>query len=150
MADSFMAAVGEPDIKGKLNKGHKAGNKTFKVHLDGYNQLPYLTGKEEKGSRKEFFYFSDDAELIGLRYNDWKAVFMEQRAHRFDVWRDPFFVFRLQKKYFIFVKLFGLGYLDFGDSNLFRSSMKRRSRKPNTVLPRLKRQWRKKSSRSPA
>jgi arylsulfatase len=85
---TLMAAVGESDIKEKLKKGHKAGNKTFKVHLDGYNQLPYLTGKEEKGPRKEFFYFSDDAELIGLRYNDWKAVFMEQRAHRFDVWRD--------------------------------------------------------------
>jgi len=94
---TLMAAVGEPDIKGKLKKGHKAGNKTFKVHLDGYNQLPYLTGKEEKGSRKEFFYFSDDAELIGLRYNDWKAVFMEQRAHRFDVWRDPFVVLRAPK-----------------------------------------------------
>ena len=94
---TLMAAVGDPDIKGKLKKGHKAGNKTFKVHLDGYNQLPYLTGKEEKGSRKEFFYFSDDAELMGLRYNDWKAVFMEQRAHRFDVWRDPFVVLRSPK-----------------------------------------------------
>jgi len=94
---TLMAAVGDPDIKGKLKKGHKADKKTFKVQLDGYNQLANLTGKEEKGARKEFFYFSDDAELMGLRYNDWKMVFMEQRARRFDVWLEPLVVLRAPK-----------------------------------------------------
>ena len=59
---------GDPDIKDKLLKGHAAGGKTFKVHLDGYNQLPYLTGKQPKSARKEFFYFNDDGELVGVRY----------------------------------------------------------------------------------
>ena len=54
--------------------------KNFKVHLDGYNFLPYLTGKNEKGPRNEIFYFSDDGDLTALRYNDWKVIFMEQRA----------------------------------------------------------------------
>jgi len=78
-------------------KGHKAGARTFKVHLDGYNFLPYLTGKEKKGPRKEFFYFNDDGQLVGLRYNDWKLVFMEQRAHYFDVWSEPFVTLRVPK-----------------------------------------------------
>ena len=77
---TFLAVAGEPDIAEKLKKGHKAGDKTFKVHLDGYNLLPYLTGQEPKSPRIEFFYFSDDGDLTGLRYDNWKIVFMEQRA----------------------------------------------------------------------
>lgn len=92
---TFLAAAGDPDIKEKLLKGYRAGNKNFKVHLDGYNFLPYLTGKEEAGPRHEFFYFSDDGLLTGLRYNDWKVVFAEQRAHGFNVWREPFVVLRV-------------------------------------------------------
>jgi len=84
---TLMAAVGEPDIKEKLKKGHKAAGKTFKNHLDGYNFLPYLTGKETVGPRKEFFYFNDDAQLTGLRYNRWKLVFMKQDAETQEVWR---------------------------------------------------------------
>jgi len=94
---TLLAAAGEPNVKEKLLKGHKAGARTFKVHLDGYNFLPYLTGKEKKGPRKEFFYFNDDGQLVGLRYNDWKLVFMEQRAHYFDVWSEPFVTLRVPK-----------------------------------------------------
>ena len=68
-------------IKEKLLKGYQAGSKTFKVHLDGYNQLPYLTGQQERGARKEFIYFNDDGDLVALRYENWKVVFEEQRAH---------------------------------------------------------------------
>ena len=88
---TFLAMAGEPDIKEKLKKGHKAGEKTFKVHLDGYNLLPYLTGNEKAGPRKEFFYFSDDGDLVAVRYDNWKAVFAQQRAPgTMLVWGEPF------------------------------------------------------------
>src|SRR5688572_18966631 len=69
---TFLAAVGEPEIKEKLVKGHAAGAKTFKVHLDGYNITDYLSGKAED-PRKEFIYFVDDGSLVGLRYQQWKV-----------------------------------------------------------------------------
>ena len=94
---TLMAAVGETDIKEKLEQGHQAGSKTFKVHLDGYNFLPHLTGKQENGPRREFFYFNDDGELVGLRFNQWKLVFAEQRKHFFDVWSEPFVQLRIPK-----------------------------------------------------
>ena len=94
---TLMAAVGEPDVKDKLKKGHRADGKNFKVHLDGYNFLPHMTGEEKKGPRKEFFYFSDGGQLVGLRYNNWKLVFAEQRKHYFDVWSEPFVTLRLPK-----------------------------------------------------
>ena len=94
---TLMAAAGDPDIKEELKKGHKAAGKTFRVHLDGYNFLPHLTGKEAKGPRKEFFYFNDDAQLTSLRYNRWKAVFLEQRAEGQAVWRDMWMPLRAPK-----------------------------------------------------
>ncbi|WP_292387877.1 arylsulfatase [Methanosarcina sp. UBA5] len=95
---TLLAAAGEPDIKEKLKKGYKAGNKTFKVHLDGYNLVPYLTGKEKKSPRIEFFYFSDDGDLVALRYDNWKMVFMEQRAvGTLRVWAEPFIPLRVPK-----------------------------------------------------
>lgn len=84
---TLMAAAGETDIKEKLKKGYKAGGKTYKNYLDGYNFLPYLTGKEKTGPRREFFYFNDDAQLTGLRFNRWKLVFMKQDAEGQEVWR---------------------------------------------------------------
>lgn len=75
---TFLAAAGNDKVKDELLKGKTIGDKTYKVHLDGYNMLPYLTGKEEKGAREELFYFSDDGELMALRYNDWKITFMKQ------------------------------------------------------------------------
>ena len=94
---TIMAAVGEADINEKLKKGHKAGNKTFKVHLDGENFLPYLSGDTQEGPRKDYFYFDDGGQLLGLRYNKWKIVFAEQRAKTWDVWSEPFVKLRLPK-----------------------------------------------------
>ncbi len=95
---TLLAAAGEPDIKEKLKKGHKAGDKTFKLHLDGYNFLPYFKGDEEKGPRVEFFYFSDDGDLTAFRYDNWKVVFMEQRvAGTMQIWAEPFVVLRIPK-----------------------------------------------------
>ncbi len=71
---TFLAAAGQDDVKEKLLEGYTVGDKTFKVHLDGYNFLPHLIGENEKGPRKEIFYFSDDGDLTALRYNDWKLI----------------------------------------------------------------------------
>jgi arylsulfatase len=94
---TFLAAAGEPDIKSKLKQGGvSAIDRTYKVHLDGYNFLPYLTGQEETGPRKDIFYFSDDGDLTALRYQDWKVIFMEQRAEAtFQAWREPFVTLRI-------------------------------------------------------
>ncbi|MCF6169746.1 MAG: arylsulfatase [Bacteroidales bacterium] len=93
---TFLAAAGQDDVKEKLLEGYTIGDKTYKVHLDGYNMLPYLTGKEEKGARKELFYFSDDGDLTALRYDDWKLIFMEQRAEgTLLTWAEPFTPLRI-------------------------------------------------------
>lgn len=94
---TLMAAVGEPDIKNKLLKGYSAGGKTYKVHLDGYNLLPWLTGKSDEKSwpREEFFYWNDDGQLVAMRFNRWKLVFMEQQADKFGVWMYPFVQLRI-------------------------------------------------------
>ena len=91
---TLLAAAGVPDIKEKLLQGHAAGDKTFKVHLDGYNQLDYLSGKSPKGKRDEFFYFSDDGDLLAVRYQRLKIHFMIQEATGIDVWRHPFTTLR--------------------------------------------------------
>ncbi|MEN8139994.1 MAG: arylsulfatase [Thermodesulfobacteriota bacterium] len=89
---TFLAAAGEPNIKANLKKGKvKAIGRKYKVHLDGYNFLPYLTGQAKESPRKEIFYFSDDGDLTALRYQDWKAIFMEQRVEAtFRAWTNPF------------------------------------------------------------
>ena len=93
---TFLAAAGEPDVKEKLLKGYKAAGRNFKVHLDGYNILPMLTGEAEESPRKEIFYFSDDGDLTALRYDDWKLIFMEQKAQgTFRVWMEPFVPLRV-------------------------------------------------------
>ena len=94
---TFLAAAGEPDIKEKLKKGGvEAIGRSYKVHLDGYNILPMLTGETEKSPRKEIFYFSDDGDLTALRYNNWKLIFMEQRAEEtFAAWMEPFVPLRV-------------------------------------------------------
>jgi len=96
MFPTIMAAVGVPDVKEKLMKGMKVGDKTFKVHLDGYNALDAFAGKAPD-PRHEFFYFNDDGSLVALRYNQWKLVFAEQRAHDYTVWQEPFVTLRLPK-----------------------------------------------------
>jgi arylsulfatase A-like enzyme len=96
MLPTIMAAVGAPDVKEKLLKGMKVGDKTFKVHLDGYNVTESLAGRGPD-PRHEFFYFSDDGSIVGLRYDQWKMVFAEQRAEGFDVWSEPFVTLRVPK-----------------------------------------------------
>ncbi len=95
---TILAMAGEPDVKEKLLKGHKAMGRDYKVHLDGYNFLPYLTGKEEKGPRESFIYCNDDQQLTGLRFDNWKLVFLEQRAQgTLQIWSEPFTSLRLPK-----------------------------------------------------
>jgi arylsulfatase A-like enzyme len=95
---TFCAIAGDADIPKKLLTGHKAGDKTFKVHIDGYNLLPYLTGKEKKSPRQGFIYFDDDGNLVALRYDNWKVVFMEQRCEgTLRIWAEPFTVLRVPK-----------------------------------------------------
>jgi arylsulfatase A-like enzyme len=95
---TLTAAAGEPDIKTKLLSGYESTGRTFKVHLDGYNQLPHLLGQQPKGARQEFVYFNDDGDLVGLRYENWKFVFEEQRAPgTLQVWAEPFTKLRLPK-----------------------------------------------------
>jgi len=96
MLPTLMAAAGDPDIKAKLLTGHKAGDETYKVHLDGYNLLPALQGQGE-WPRKEFFYWNDEGSLVGIRYDRFKLVFQEQRAHGFDVWQEPMVTLRVPK-----------------------------------------------------
>jgi arylsulfatase len=95
---TFLAAAGEPDIVEKLKKGYAAGDKHFKVHVDGFNLLPYLTGEEEKSPRQGFIYFSDDGDLVAARFDNWKVVFMEQRAPgTLRIWAEPFVALRVPK-----------------------------------------------------
>lgn len=94
---TLLAAAGVTDIKDRLLHGHEAGGTTYEVHLDGYNMLPYLTGKSEVSPREEFFYVGDDGELLALRYRDWKLVFMEQRARTLQLWAEPFVPLRVPK-----------------------------------------------------
>jgi len=97
-APTFLAAAGVPDVKEQLLKGMKVGDTTFKVHLDGYNLLPYLTGQTTKSPREEFFYFNDDGGLDALRYDNWKFVFSEQRIEgTMRIWAEPFVTLRLPK-----------------------------------------------------
>ena len=97
MMPTLLAAAGAPDVKEKLLKGFKVGDKNFKVHLDGYNLVPYIKGEAKESPRKEMLYWSDDGDLMALRYGNWKAVFMEQRAESFNVWSEPMVPLRVPK-----------------------------------------------------
>jgi arylsulfatase len=96
---TILAIAGEPEIKEKLLRGgYQAAGKTFKIHLDGFNQLPYLTGEQERGARRDFFYFNDDGDFVALRYENWKFVFEEQRAlGTMRIWAEPFTKLRVPK-----------------------------------------------------
>jgi arylsulfatase len=88
---TLLAASGESEIKGKLKQGGvQAIGRSYKVHLDGYNFLPYLTGQTEDSPRREAFYFSDTGDLTALRYSDWKLIFLEQKAEAtLRAWQEP-------------------------------------------------------------
>jgi arylsulfatase A-like enzyme len=95
---TFLAAAGDPDVVEKLKQGHEAAGKSFRVHIDGYNLLPYLTGETDENPRKGFIYFSDDGDLVAMRFDNWKVVFMEQRARgTLELWAEPFTVLRVPK-----------------------------------------------------
>jgi arylsulfatase A-like enzyme len=89
MLPTLLAAAGEPDIVEKCRKGYKAGNKTFKVHLDGFNLLPHLKGDVGKNPRPGFLYWSDEGDLMALRYGNWKVHFNVQRAAGVAAWQEP-------------------------------------------------------------
>jgi arylsulfatase A-like enzyme len=95
-AVTLLAAAGEPDVKEKLKQGHVVNGRTFKVHLDGYDQRDLLAGKGPD-KRREFFYWTDDGNLAGLRFDQYKVVFMEQAAHGLEVWMQPLVPLRAPK-----------------------------------------------------
>ncbi len=94
---TFCAAGGEPDVVAKCLKGHQANGKTFKVHLDGYNLMPFFTGSAKDSPRRDFLYWNDDGELVSVRVADWKVVFKAQEHEGVDVWRREFTNLRAPK-----------------------------------------------------
>ncbi len=96
---TLLEAAGEPDINAKLHAGHKAGDKTFKVHIDGINMTAYLTGAVKESPRKFIFYMSDDGDVLAIRGGDWKMVLMEQRAKQLMCWFEPFVKLRVPKMF---------------------------------------------------
>jgi arylsulfatase len=95
---TLLALAGDTQVKDKLLNGYKVGDVTYKVHLDGDNLVPYLTGQASKTPRESFLYVNDDQLLTGLRYDNWKLVFMEQRAPgTLRVWSEPFINLRVPK-----------------------------------------------------
>ena len=94
---TFLAAAGDPGIVDKLKAGHTVGD-TYKVHIDGYNLLPYLTREIAQSPRRGCIYFSDDCDGLGIRFENWKIVFMEQRSPAtMGLWAEPFTPLRLPK-----------------------------------------------------
>jgi len=89
MLPTLLAIAGDPDVNQKLLNGYKVGNKTFKVHIDGVNMVPYLTGQVKESPRSTFFYMSDDGDVMAVRHGDWKFVLGEQQAHQMKVWMEP-------------------------------------------------------------
>jgi len=94
---TLLAAAGAPDVPAKLLEGYKVGDKTYKVHIDGINMLPYLTGEAKESPRNFFFYMSDDGDILAIRMMDWKVVLMEQRAQQLLCWFEPFVKLRAPK-----------------------------------------------------
>jgi arylsulfatase len=97
---TFLEMAGAPDVVDQLKKGYKAIGRTYKNHIDGVSLLGYVTGKEKESPRKVFFYISDDGDILALRYDNWKLVFMEQRCKgTMQVWAEPFTRLRMPKLY---------------------------------------------------
>jgi arylsulfatase len=87
---TLAAMAGDPDIKDKLLKGVELNGRRYRNYLDGYNMLDYWTGKTKESPRHEFMYVNDDGQVVAMRYDAWKAVFLENRGQAFGVWREPF------------------------------------------------------------
>jgi arylsulfatase A-like enzyme len=133
---TLLAAAGDTTIKERLLRGASIGGKTFKVHLDGYNQLPYLTSQQDHGNRNEFYYFDDDGELVAMRFDHlqpgattktaWKVVFCEQRAAgQLDIWMNPFTclraprLFNLRMDPYEHAQISGYGYYGWQTDNIY-------------------------------
>ncbi|HYV13704.1 MAG TPA: arylsulfatase [Pyrinomonadaceae bacterium] len=99
MLPTLAAIGGDPDIVEKLKKGTQLGKKKFKVHIDGFNLLPFIKGEVKENPRKAFLYWSDDGDLMALRVGNWKCTFMEQRAKGFKVWEEPLVAKRVPDLY---------------------------------------------------
>jgi arylsulfatase len=98
MLPTLLAIAGDSQITNRLLTGYKVDDMTYKVHLDGYDLVPHLTGQVAKSPRESFFYINDDQQLKGLRYDNWKFVFLEQRAPgTLLVWANPFTDLRVPK-----------------------------------------------------
>jgi arylsulfatase len=96
---TLLAAAGEDDVAQKLLQGCQVGDKTFNVHIDGYNMLPYLSGQAKESPRQAFFYISDDGDIMAIRMQDWKVVLMEQRAKTLQCWFEPLVRYRAPKMF---------------------------------------------------
>jgi arylsulfatase len=95
---TLLAAAGNPDVADQLKAGVDLNGTEFKVHLDGFNQLDYITGQTDASPRNHFFYVSDDGDLTALRFDNWKFVFLEQRARgTLQVWMEPYTELRVPK-----------------------------------------------------
>ena len=95
---TLLSAAGVPDIAEQLRAGTELNGTSYKVHLDGHDQIPYLTGEVDVSPRRHFFYVSDDGDLTALRFDNWKVVFLEQRATgTLGVWLEPYTVLRAPK-----------------------------------------------------
>jgi arylsulfatase len=97
---TFLEAAGAPDVVDKLKQGYQACGRTYKNHIDGMSLLSYITGKAKESPRNFFFYFSDDGDVLAIRYDNWKIVFMEQRLKgTMAVWGEPFVRLRMPKMF---------------------------------------------------
>ena len=95
---TVLAIAGDPQVTDKLLKGYAVGGMTYKIHLDGYNLVPYLNGQAAKSPRESFIYINDDQQVTAFRYDNWKMVFMEQRVRgTLQIWAEPFVTLRLPK-----------------------------------------------------
>jgi arylsulfatase len=92
---TFAAIAGATDIKEKLKAGVELNGRKYKNYIDGHNQLDYITGKVKESPRHEFMYVNDDGQIVAIRYDAWKAVFLENRGKAFEVWREPFVELRV-------------------------------------------------------
>jgi arylsulfatase len=95
---TLLAAAGDVDVADRLASGVELAGTRYKVHLDGHNQLDYITGAAAESPRQHFFYVSDDGDLTALRYDNWKFVFLEQRATgTIRIWAEPYTELRVPK-----------------------------------------------------
>jgi arylsulfatase len=122
---TLVAAAGQATAKESLLRGATVGGVSYKVHLDGYDLGPALRGQATEWPRKEFLYWTDDGNLAGLRFQQWKIAFLEQRAHGFDVWQEPMVTLRVPKIFNIRADPFeradheGMGYVRWRFDRIF-------------------------------